>query len=167
MPTCIDYKTLPTVYVHSYTCWFHNCSKIASNFIRNFEEMGNQPSSRENRVGVQGQNCVSQECKHVWEKVRCISDFARIFYLDSVFDDHMYLIQAPANCVRSSLQMLISQLLKKRVEIHPKFRRNGVRAVVSGKPCRRTRPELRLAGVSTFLGESTMHFGFCADLWSR
>ena len=109
--------------------------------------MGYEQLSRENRVGVQGQSCVSQECKHVWEKERCISVFARIVDLDSVFDDHMYLIQAPANCVRSSLQMLISQLLKKRVEIHPKFRRNGEPAVVSGKPCRRTRPELRVAGV--------------------
>ena len=126
---------------------FTTTQRVASNFIRNFEEMGNQPSSRENRVGVQGQSCVSQECKHVWEKVRCISDFACIFYLDSGFDDHMYLIQDPANCVPSSLQMLISQLLKKRVEIHPKFRRNGGPAVVSGKPCRRTRPELRVAGV--------------------
>ena len=76
-----------------------------------------------------------------------MSDFARIIDLDSGSDDHMYLLQDPANCVRSFLQMLISQLLKKRVEIHPKFRRNGVRAVVSGKPCRRTRQELRLAGV--------------------
>ena len=109
--------------------------------------MGDQQSSRENRVGVQGQSCVSQECKHVWEKVRCISVFARIFDLDSGFDDHMYLLQDTANCVRSFLQMLISQLLKDRVEIHPKFRRNGEPAVVSGKPCRRTRPELRLAGV--------------------
>ena len=154
---------MPTVYVHFYRCKFHNCSKIASKFTRNFEEMGDQQSSRENRVGVQGQSCVSQECKHVWEKVRCISDFACIFYLDSVFDDHMYLIQATANCVRSSLQMLISQLLKKRVEIHPKFRRNGVRAVVSGKPCRRTRPELRLQGAQSCLGESTINSGFCGD----
>ena len=109
--------------------------------------MADQQSSRENRVGVQGQSCVSQECKHVWEKVRCISDFARIFDLDSGFDDHMYLLQDHANCVRSFLQMLISQLLKDRVEIHPKFRRNGEPAVVSGKPCRRTRPEMRLVGV--------------------
>ena len=83
--------------------------------------MGNQQSSRENRVGVQGQSCVSQECKHVWEKVRCISDFARIVDLDRRFDDHMYLLQDPANCVRSFPQVLISQLLKDRVEIHPKF----------------------------------------------
>ena len=109
--------------------------------------MGDQQSSRENRVGVQGQSCVSQECKHVWEKVRCISDFARIFDLDGGSGDHMYRLQDPANCVRSFLQMLISQLLKDRVEIHPKFRRNGEPAVVSGKPCRRTRPELRVAGV--------------------
>ena len=147
MTTCTCYKTLPTVYVHFYRCEFHNYSKIASKFIRNFEEMGDQQSSREIRVGVQGQSCVSQECKHVWEKVRCISYFVRIFDLDSGFDDHMYLLQAPANCGRSSLQMLISQLLKDRVEIHPKFRRNGGPAVVSGKPCRRTRPELRVAGV--------------------
>ena len=145
--TCTGYKTLPTVYVHFYRCEFHNYSKIALKFIRNFEEIGNQQSSRENRVGVQGQSCVSQECKHVWEKVRCISVFARIFDLDSGSGDHMYLLQDPANCVRSSLQMLISQLLKDRVEIHPKFRRNGGPAVVSGKPCRRKRPELRLAGV--------------------
>jgi hypothetical protein len=109
--------------------------------------MGNQQSSRENRVGVQGQSCVSQECKHVWEKVRCISGFARIFDLDGGSDGHMYLLQDPANCVRSFLQMLISQLLKDRVEIHPKFRRNGEPVVVSGNPCRRTRPELRLGGV--------------------
>ena len=70
--------------------------------------MGYEQSSRENRVGVQGQNCVSQEYKHVWEEVRCIPDFARIFYLDSGFDDHMYLLQDPANCVRSFLEMLIS-----------------------------------------------------------
>ena len=86
--------------------------------------MGYEQLSRENRVGVQGQSCVSQECKHVWEKVRRISDFARIFDLDSGFDDHMYLLQDPANCVRSFRQMRISQLLKHRVEIHPKFRRN-------------------------------------------
>ena len=110
------------------------------------------------------QSCVSQECKHVWEKVRCISDFARIFDVDSGSGDHMCLLQDPANCVHSFLQMLISQLLKDRGEIHPKFRRNGGPAVVSGKPCRRTRPELRLAGVSTCLGESAMHFVFCADL---
>ena len=109
--------------------------------------MGYEQLSRENRVGVQGQSCVSQECKHVWEKVRCISAFARIFDLDGGSGDHMYRLQDPANCVRSFLQMLISQLLKDRVEIHPKFRRNGEPAVVSGKPCRRTRPELRLAGV--------------------
>ena len=66
--------------------------------------------------------------------------------LDS-YSDHVYRIQDPANCVRSFLQMLISQLPKDRVEIRPKFRRNGEPAVVSGKPCRRTRPELRLAGV--------------------
>ena len=147
MTTCTGYKTLPTVYVHFHRCEFHNYSKIASKFIRNFEEMGNQQSSRENRVGVQGQSCVSQECKHVWEKVRCISDFAWIVDLDRRFDDLMYLLQDPANCVRSFRQMLISQLLKHRVEIHPKFRRNGKPAVVSGKPCRRTRPELRVAGV--------------------
>ena len=109
--------------------------------------MGYEQSSRENRVGVQGQSWVSQEGKHVWEKERCISDFARIFDLDSGSGDHMYWLQDPANCVHSFLQMLISQLLKDRVEIHPKFRRNGEPAVVSGKPCRRTRPELRLAGV--------------------
>ena len=109
--------------------------------------MGDQQSSRENRVGVQGQSCVSQECKHVWEKVRCISVFARIFDLDSGSGDHVYLLQDTANCVHSFLQMLISQLLKDRVEIHPKFRRNGEPAVVSGKPCRRTRPEMRLVGV--------------------
>ena len=126
---------------------FTTTQRVASNFIRNFEEMVDQQSSREDRVGVQGQSCVSQECQHVWEKVRCISYFVRIFDLDSGFDDHVYLLQAPANCGRSSLQMLISQLLKDRVEIHPKFRRNGGPAVVSGKPCRRTRPELRLAGV--------------------
>ena len=90
---------------------------------------------------------MSQECKHVWEKVRCISDFARIFDLDSGSGDHMYLLQDPANGVRSFLQMLISQLLKDRVEIRPKFPRNGEPAVVSGKPCRGTRPELRVAGV--------------------
>ena len=65
--------------------------------------MGDQQSSREIRVGVQGQSCVSQECKHVWEKVRRISDFARIFDLDSGFDDRMYLLQDPANGVRSFL----------------------------------------------------------------
>ena len=147
MTTCTGYKTLPTVYVHFHRCEFHNYSKIASKFIRNFEEMGNQQSSRVNRVGVQGQSCVSQECKHVWEKVRCISDFARIFDLDSGSGDHMYRLQDPANCVRSFLQMRISQLLKDCVEIRPKFRRNGEPAVVPGKPCRRTRPELRVAGV--------------------
>ena len=47
--------------------------------------------------------------------------FAQIFDLDSGSGDHMYLLQDPANCVRSFLQMLISQLLKDRVEIHPKF----------------------------------------------
>ena len=109
--------------------------------------MGDQPSSRENRVGVQGQSCVSQQYKNVWEKVQFMSDFARIIDLDSGSDDHMYLLQDHANCVRSFLQMLISQLLKDRVEIHPKFRRNGEPAVVSGEPCRRTRPELRVAGV--------------------
>ena len=146
MTTCTGYKTLPTVCVHFYRCEFHNYSKIASKFVRNFEEMGDQQSSRGNRVGVQGQRCVSQESKHVWEKVRCISDFARIFDLDSGSDDHMYMLQDPANCVRSFRQIRISQLLKHRVELHPKFRRNGGPAVVSGKPCRRTRPELRLAG---------------------
>ena len=126
--------------------------------------MGNQQSSRENRVGVQGQSCVSQECKHVWEKVRCISDFARIVDLDSGSGDHMYQLQDPANCVRSFVQMLISQLLKDRVTIRPKFRRIGRPTVVSGTPFRRARPELRLAGEQSCVGESTMRFGFCAGL---
>ena len=147
MTTYTCYKTLPTVYVHFDRCEFHNYSNIASKFIRNLQEMAHQQSARENRVGVQGQSCVSQECKHVWEKVRCISEFAGMFDLDSGSGDHMYWLQDPANCVRSFLQMQISQLLKDRVEIHPKFRRNGGPAVVSGKPCRRTRPELRVAGV--------------------
>ena len=76
-----------------------------------------------------------------------MSAFAQIIDLDSGVDDHMYLLQDPANCVRSFPQVLISHLLKNRVEIHPKLRRNGGPAVVSGKPCRRTRPELRLAAV--------------------
>ena len=85
-----------------------------------------------------------------------MSDFAWIIDLDSGSDDHMYLLQDPANCVHSFLQMQISQLLKDRVEIHPKFRRKGGPAVarenragVQGQSCVPCHPDIRLYSYST------------------